>query len=113
MADIPERLEWRCMLPVRFLGWKEPRLNVMECAVSYNSTGLDVVKEIIPDGIKAHASNLAIEEWFDDETESHFVEFVGGLHGRGRFYGHDIDTVEIRSLYHDMKALGYAVEDDE
>jgi hypothetical protein len=112
-ADIPERLEWRCMLPVRFLGWKDPRLNVMECAVSYNSTGLEVVKEIIPDGIKAHASNLAIEEWFDDETESHFVEFLGGLHGRGRFFGHDRKTGEVRSLWHDIWQLGFAVEDDE
>jgi hypothetical protein len=113
MADIPERLEWRCMLPVRFLGWKDARLNVMECAVSYNGTGLDVVKDVIPDGIKCHASNLAIEEWFDDETESHFVEFVGGLHERGRFFGHDRKTGEVRSLWHDIWELGFAVEDDE
>jgi hypothetical protein len=112
-ADIPERLEWRCMLPVRFLGWQEPRLNVMECVVEYNGTGLDVVKEVVPEGIKVYASNLAIEEWFDDETEDHFVEFVGGLHGRGRFFGYDQTTKEIRSLWHDMKALGYAVEEDE
>jgi hypothetical protein len=113
MRDIPERLEWRCMLPVRFVQWTDASRNVIECVVSYNSTGLDVVRDVIPDGIKAHASNLAIEEWFDDETEDHFVEFVGGLHGRGRFFGYDQTTKEIRSLYADMKALGYAVEDDE
>jgi len=112
-ADIPERLEWRCVLPVRFLQWTDASRNVMECAVSYNSTGLDVVKEIIPNGIKCHASNLAIEEWLDEETKDHFVEFVGGLHGRGNFYGFDRTTDEIRSLWHDMRDLGYAVEDDE
>jgi len=112
-ADIPEWLEWRCMLPVRFLGWKDPSRNVMECAVSYNSTGLDVIKEVVPDGIKVHASNLAIEEWFDDETEDHFVELIGGFHGRGRFFGHDRTTKEVRSLYADMLQLGYTVEDDE
>jgi hypothetical protein len=101
------------MLPVRFLQWTDASRNVIECVVSYNSTGLDVVTDVIPAGIKAHASNLAIEEWFDDETEDHFVEFVGGLHARGRFYGYDQTTKEIRSLYADMKALGYAVEDDE
>lgn len=111
-ADIPERLEWRCMLPVRFLGWKQPRLNVMECVVSYNFTGLDVVKDVIPDGVRAHESNLAFKEWFY-ATEDHYVEFVGGLHGRGNFYGHDRKTGEVRSLWHDMRELGYAVEDDE
>ena len=112
-ADIPERLEWRCMLPVRFLQWADASRNVMECVVSYSGTGLDVVKDVIPDGIKCHASNLAIEEWFDDETEDHHVQFVGGVHGRGRFYGYDRKTKEIRSLYADMRELGYAVENDE
>jgi hypothetical protein len=41
------------------------------------------------------------------------VEFIGGLHGRGNFYGYDRETKEIRSFLHDMKDLGYATEDDE
>ena len=108
-ADIPERLEWRCMLPVRVFSVTEQGI---KCVVSYNSTGLDIVKTIVPDGIKRSARS-ELPEWFYDTTEDHHVELVGGLHGSGRFYGHDRKTGEVRSLYHDMRALGYAVEDDE
>jgi hypothetical protein len=54
-----------------------------------------------------------VRQWFDN-TENHFVEFVGGLHGRGRFFGYDRTTGDIRSLWHHMmKHLGYATEEDE
>lgn len=109
MDDIPERLEWRCMLPVDVLRvLADARMSVVVC---YNSTGLDVRKEIRQAGLRGSASSR-FQEWLD-LTENHFVEFTGGLHGRGNFYGYDRTTDEIRSLYHDMKALGYAVEDDE
>jgi len=51
-------------------------------------------------------------KWFSS-TEDHHVEFVGGLHGSGRFFGYDRKTKQIRSLYAEMRELGYAVEDDE
>jgi hypothetical protein len=35
------------------------------------------------------------------------------VHGRGRFFGHDRKTGEVRSLWHDIWQLGFAVEDDE
>jgi hypothetical protein len=109
MRDIPERLEWRCMLPIDVLRVLDDA--TMSVVVCYNSTGLDVRKEIRQDGLRGSASSR-FQEWLD-LTDSHFVELVGGLHGRGNFYGFDRTTDEIRSLYHDMKDLGYAVEDDE
>jgi hypothetical protein len=77
----------------------------------YTNTGLDIAKRMHPDGIRL--VNLdAMRDWFA-ATGDHHVELVGGLHGRGRFYGHDRKTGEVRSLYADMKELGYAVEDGE
>jgi hypothetical protein len=108
--DIPERLEWRCMLPVRFVREVADKLQFV---VSYNSTGLDIAKEIVAAGIKQRAALYFILQWFQHETEDHHVEFVGGLHGSGWFFGHDRRTGEVRSLWHDMQYLGYAVEDDE
>ena len=109
-VDIPERLEWRCMLPVRFLGHEADKLQFV---IVYNSTGLDIAKAIDATGVRQRSAVYSIVQWFRDETEDHYVELVGGLHGRGRFYGHDCKTKEVRSLWHDMKDLGYAVEDDE
>ena len=108
--DIPERLEWRCMLPVQFLGHVADKLQFV---IFYNSTGLDIAKEIVATGVRQRLAVASIVQWFRHETEDHHVEFAGGLHGRGNFYGHDRKTGEVRSLYHDMKAIGYAVEDDE
>jgi pentatricopeptide repeat protein len=110
MDDIPERLEFRCMVPVTFQCWNG---NTAECVVHYNGTGLDLFGTIFPAGLKSIASDSEIDKWFRDDTEDHYVEFIGGLHGRGNFYGHDRKTKEVRSLYHDMKELGFAVEDDE
>jgi len=108
--DIPERLEWRLMLPVSVLAI-EP--DGVQCIVSYNGTGLAVAKKVIPDGVKRFVlQRQPGQAWFAD-TEDLFVEFKGAYHGSGRFYGYDRKTKKIRSLYHDMKALGYAVEDDE
>jgi len=108
-VDIPERLEWRCMLPVKFLGHVADKI---ECIVLYNSTGLNIAKEIVAAGVRHMVDGKAIRRWFH-QTEDHYVEFVGGLHGRGNFYGYDRETKEIRSFLHDMKDLGYATEDDE
>jgi hypothetical protein len=109
LADIPERLEMRCLLPVDVLRVLDAA--TVSVVICYNGTGLDVRKEVRQDGLK-FPDQRAIREWFDD-TVNHFVEFVGGFHGRGQFYGYDKQTDDIRSLYHDMKELGYAVEDDE
>jgi hypothetical protein len=109
-ADIPERLEWRLMLPVQVL--RVLGSATQSVVISYNSTGLDVLKEVRQDGLKFPHPD-SVRKWFDN-TENHFVEFVGGLHGRGRFFGYDRKTGDIRSLWHDMmKDLGFAVEDDE
>jgi len=109
-VDIPERLEWRCMLPVRFLGCV---FDKVECIVFYNSTGLNIAREIVSAGVRQNLDEKALRRWFEHETEDHYVEFIGGLHGRGNFYGYDRETKEIRSFLHDMKDLGYATEDDE
>ena len=109
-ADIPERLEWRCMLPVRFLGHVADKLQFV---IFYNGTGLDIAKAIDATGVRQRLAVASIVQWFRHETEDHYVELVGGLHGRGRFYGHDCKTKEVRSLWYDMKDLGYATEDDE
>jgi len=109
-VDIPKRLEWRCMLPVQLIGHNADKLLFI---IYYNSTGLDIAKEIVATGVMQRVAVSCIVDWFQRETEDHYVELVGGLHGRGRFYGHDRKTKEVRSLWHDMKDLGYAVEDDE
>jgi hypothetical protein len=109
-VDIPERLEWRCMLPVQVLRVLDSA--TVSAVIAYNSTGLDVLKEVQQDGL-SFPSPDAVRQWFDN-TDNHFVEFVGGLHGRGRFFGYDRKTGDIRSLWHDiMKHLGYATEEDE
>ncbi len=108
-VDIPERLEGRCMLPVQVLRVLDSA--TVSVVISYNSTGLDVLKEVRQDGLRFPSPD-AVRQWFDD-TVNNFVEFVGGFHGRGRFFGYDRKTGDIRSLWHDMKDLGYAVEDDE
>jgi hypothetical protein len=110
MDDIPERLEWRCMLPVTVLGVQNSA-QIM-CVVSYTSTGLDLARKIWPDGCRSIVSREELCKWFSS-TEDHHVEFVGGLHGSGRFFGYDRKTKQIRSLYAEMRELGYAVEDDE
>jgi hypothetical protein len=75
--------------------------------------GLELCRDFRPDGVKFAAFKVGlIHDWIK-ETDDHFVELVGPHHGRGRFYGYDRRTKKIRSLFHDMKALGYAVEDDE
>jgi hypothetical protein len=109
-AEIPERLEWRCMLPVDVLR-VSPRYEI-ECILQYNGAGLEVRKQIRPCGVKCQAFESPIEKWLAS-TEDHHVELLGRFHGRGNFYGYDRKTKEIRSLWHDMRELGYTVEDDE
>ena len=109
-VDIPKRLEWRCMLPVQVLRVLDSA--TVSVVISYNSTGLDVLKEVRQDGLRFPNPD-AVRQWFED-TENTFVEFVGGFQGRGRFFGYDRKTGDIRSLWHHMmKDLGYATEDDE
>jgi hypothetical protein len=110
MRDIPERLEWRCMVPVQLVGSVGDKLNFI---ISYNGKGLDIAREIVVAGVAQRIAIQRICNWFEYETEDHWVDLLGSLHLRGRFYGHDRKTKEIRSLWHDMRELGYAVEDDE
>jgi hypothetical protein len=75
--------------------------------------GLVVRQEVCAEGVRFAAFKVgAVHDWIK-ETEDHHIEIFGGLHGRGRIFGCDSKTKEIRSLWHDMKALDYTVEDDE
>jgi hypothetical protein len=108
-ADIPERLEWRCMLPVQSLRVADDVVNLV--VIYY--PGLELRRDFRPDEVKFAAFKTGmIHDWIK-ETEDHFVELIGPHHGRGRLYGYDRRTTKIRSLFHDMKALDYTVEDDE
>ena len=109
MADIPERLEWRCMLPVEIL---RVCADVVNLVATYYP-GLEVRRDFRPDGIRFSAFKAgAVHDWVR-ETEDHFVELFGPHHGRGNLFGYDRKTKEVRSLWHHMQYLGYAVEDDE
>jgi len=109
MADIPERLEWRCMLPVEIL---RVTSDVVNLVVIYYP-GLEVRRDFRPDGVRFSAFKIgAVHDWIR-ETEDHFVELLGPHHGRGNLFGYDRKTKEVRSLYTEMKEAGYTVEDDE
>jgi hypothetical protein len=108
-ADIPERLEWRCMLPVQVLRVAD---DVVSLIVIYYP-GLELRRDFRPDEVKFAAFKTGmIHDWIK-ETEDHFVELLGPHHGRGNLFGYDRKTKEVRSLYAEMKEAGYAVEDDE
>jgi hypothetical protein len=108
-ADIPELLEWRCMLPVQILRVTE---DVVSLIVTYYP-GLELRRDFRPDGVKFAAFKTGIFYDWLRETEDHFVELLGPHHGRGNLFGYDRKTKEVRSLYAEMKEAGYAVEDDE
>ena len=108
-ADIPERLEWRCMLPVQILRVTDDVVSLI--AIYY--PGLEVRRDFRPDGVKFAAFKTGIFYDWLRETEDHFVELLGPHHGRGNLFGYDRKTKEVRSLYAEMKEAGYAVEDDE
>jgi len=108
-VDIPERLEWRCMLPVDILQVAD---DVVSLVVIYHP-GLEVRRDFRPDGVKVAAfETQEIHDWIR-ETEDHFVQLIGPHHGRGNLFGYDRKTKEVRSLYAEMKGAGYAVEDEE